>query len=492
MEFNFHLKMFNPLYWHIKEALRNEKIRYILVEGGSSAGKTHSICQALLTDQYEHEYSSMIFRRQHVDIMDSVYSAFDMTATDLQMKGYYHFQQDLLKSRDGKANVRFRGLDNEENIKGIGKFNVVFLNEWSQFTEDQWGQARKRLRGKVNQKFICDWNPISSKMWQYSNWIDRDEWIDLPLEVQECPSKYSSLNSEYAFKRINKAGDTIWLKVTYRDNFWIVGHPSGTGGMVDQHVLNDFESDRIHKPNLYRIYANGERGIQRTGGEFWTQFNEVKHIRTFEWQADNLLHVVLDNNYNPYVSTQIWQGDTINMRMRQYDEIICESPDNSAKKAAQRLVKWMRRIDYKDVVYLYGDATANAHTTVDENNASFFDKYIEVLEDEGYHIVKMVNRSNPLVALSGEFVNDILEMGYDGWEIEINERCKVSVEDYVMAKKDPKTGGVLKKRIMNKQTGQSYEPYGHLSDCMRYFVCTYLKDEFQQYSERNRRKITYL
>jgi phage terminase large subunit len=483
-------KLFNPLYWHIKKALRDENIRYIYVEGGSSASKTFSICQALLFDQYEHEYSSMVFRRQHIDIEDSVYSSFNMAADSLSFKDYYRFQQDLIKSKDGKGSVRFRGLDNEENIKGIEKFNVVYLNEWSQFLEVQWGQARKRLRGRKNQKFICDWNPIDSGLWQYKEWIDKDEWIDLPLDIEDCPSKYSSLNTEYAFKRINKAGNSIWIKVTYRDNFWIVGHPSGSGGMVDEHVLADFESDRILKPNLYRIYANGERGIRRTGGEFWKQFREDLHCKDVPW-LDDCIHVSVDSNVTPYVTQQVWQVDAINLKLGQFDEIICRPTDNSAKKAAKRLIKWMQQRKYENVIYVYGDPSLNARTTVDENNASFFEKYIEVLEDAGYHIINRVNNSAPRVQLSGEFINEIYESGYDGWQIEIGKCCTVSIEDYVMTK-EAKDGTILKKRINDKETGQSYEQYGHCSDTKRYFICTILHDEYEAFANRNRKKITYL
>lgn len=481
LEYRFNPKMFSPLYWHIKPLLQDSSIRYIFVEGGSSATKTYTICQALAADQCQHDYSSMIFRRQHVDIKDSIYESFNAAISGMGMKGdYYIFQQDLIKSIDSRASIRFRGLDSEENIKGIEKYNIVWCNEWSQFSEAQWSQLRKRLRGKINQKFICDWNPISSKLWQYEEWIDKDEWIDLPMEMADCPSKYSGLDLEHSFKKINKSGNTVWIKVTYRDNFWIVGHPSGKGGYIDEHTLADFEYDRIYKPNLYRIYANGERGIIRTGGEFWKQFNEVKHVAPVT-VLQTPIHLTCDQNANPYVTISAWQLQQ--KQITQVKEFPCKTPDNNAVKSAQKVIKWLKSIDYSDILYIYGDPSGNNQNVIDENNRSFFDKFIETLENAGYHCHKRVDLGHKQVALTADFVNDIYELELYGYSIMIGDNCPVSIDDYISVKED-KNGGMLKVKIKDKLTQQTYEPYGHFSDAKRYFIVRLLETEFIKYRSK--------
>jgi phage terminase large subunit len=485
-DFEFNPKLFNPLHWHLAPALRDPNIRYIYIEGGSSAAKTGEICNTLLKDQLEYDYSSLIFRRFHVDIRDSVYSSFEMARARLDLQDFYVMQQDLFKSTVNEARLRFRGLDNEENVKGIEKFNVVYNNEWNQFTEAQWSQQRKRLRGRPNQKFICDWNPVSANLWIYKNWLDLEEWRELPLTIK-APTKYSGLNPEYSFKRINKRGDSIWIKVTYRDNFWVVGHPSGKGGYRDEHTLTDFERDRISKPNLYRVYANGERGIVRTGGEFWKQFNETIHVRPLKVEK-NTIHISLDENVNPYVTVACWQY--IEKELRQVHEIPCRSPDNNAPKAAMALIKWLISIDYKDVLFIYGDPSASARSTVDENNASFYDKLIEVLRKAGFTVVSRVAKSAPEVALSAAFINDIYESQLYGYSIVIGDTCKVSIDDYCMAKED-KDGKMLKAKIKDKDTGVTYEPVGHYSDQKRYFITTILQNEFRQYKARTSKYKAY-
>lgn len=483
MYYDFSPYLFNPLYWHLIPLLRDENIRFIYLEGGSSAAKTYTVCQALSTDGYEHEYSTMAFRRFQVNILDSVYSSFKAAIKGLEMDDYYVFQQFLIKGEDDKTRIRFRGLDDEENIKGIEDFNVVYNNEWSQFTEDHWSQQRKRLRGRPNQKFICDWNPISSKLWQYENWLDKDEWIDLPLHIEG--KKYSHLNPDFAFKKINRKGNSVWIKVTFRDNYWITGHPNGKSGFRDQHTLDDFEHDRIHKPNLYRVYANGERGILRTGGEFWKQFDETKHVRPLKVE-NTTIHVSLDENVMPYVTIGLWQYIKETKEIRQVHEIPCKQPNNNAPKAAGELVKWLTQIDYKDVVYIYGDPSSSKRSTIDPNNSSFYDKFIEVLQKAGFKVVNRVAKSAPEVALSAAFLNEIYESNLYGYSIAIADHCKVSIDDYCTVKED-KDGTMLKLKVKDKTTEQTYEPNGHYSDQKRYFIIKLLEAEFNLYKSKNRR-----
>ncbi len=484
LKYKFHPEGFNPLFWHILAALHDESIRYIFIEGSASASKTFSICQALLVDSFHNEYSVMVFRRQLVDVIDSVYSTFKLTARGMEFD-YYDFQQHLLKGKDDKAHIRFRGLEDEENIKGIERMNVVYFNEFNQIEEYLNDQAKLRLRGRRNQKFIYDWNPISAKLWQYENLIDPQQWIDLPLTIDG--REYSELNAEFSFKRINETGDSLWIKTTYRDNYWIVGRPGG-GGYIDQHVLDNFELMRVKKPNLYRIYANGERGITRTGGEFWKQFDEVRHIKPVSVEPTTI-HITCDQNANPYVTVLAWQ--IVDKNLRQINEFLCRNPDNNAVKSAQKIIKWLREINYRDVLFIYGDPSGNSANVIDENNRSFYDKFISTIEAAGFSVHRRIGRSHPEVARSAEFINDIYENNYGGYSITISDNCTGSIDDYISVKED-KDGKMLKTKIKNKETGQTYEPNGHASDAKRYFITQILKEEFEQYMNRSNLSTGYV
>ena len=99
-------------------------------------------------------------------------------------------------------------------------------------------------------------------------------------------------------------------------------------------------------------------------------------------------------------------------------------------------------------------------------------------------------KTNPSVAMSGEFINAIYAGVIKTIEIGIDESCKVSVNDYSHVKKDV-NGAILKQRIKNKDTGQTYEQYGHFSDTKRYFITEAFGKEYTKFSlRRSRNKIT--
>lgn len=235
----------------------------------------------------------------------------------------------------------------------------------------------------------------------------------------------------------------------------------------------------------YNAIAHGEWGAVRTGMEFWKQFNETKHVKKLEIEPTTL-HISLDENVNPYVTVSCWQVLADEKQIRQVHEIPCYSPDNNAPKAAMKLVTWLRTIDYKNVVYIYGDPSASKRSTVDPNNSSFYDKFIEVLRREGFTVESRVQRSAPEVALSAAFINEIYESNLNGWSIFIHERCFVSIEDYMLVKEDPE-GKMLKEKVKDEETKVTYEPAGHFSDAKRYFITTILAADFARYKARSKK-----
>lgn len=481
MKLIFNPKIFNPLYWHVIDLIWDIRIRYIFIEGGSSASKTFTICQAIVFYCIASKTNAVVFRRFHVHIEDTVYASFKAAIEKMELTDQFLFQQDYIEHKSTGAYISFKGLDNEENIKGLEDFGIVYNNEWNQFLEAHWKQQRKRLRGRLNQKFICDWNPVSSKMWLYENWIDLETWTDLPLNMENAPTKYNYLDPEFAFKRINQVGNMVNIKVTYRDNFWIMGHPSGKGGFDDVETKRDFELDRLRDSSQYRIYGNGERGVIKTGGEFWKQFDPDKHVKAIAYLPAPI-HVSIDDNSIPYVTVTVWQVDGTDIR--QVHELPCKSPDNNAPKAARKLITWLQRMNHQNMVFVYGDPSSKKHSTVDENSKSFYDKFFEVLRVEGkFRMENRIIKSAPEVALSAAFINDIYEFGLNGYSISISDTCRASIDDYVSVKEAP-DGTMLKPKVKDPITGKMFEMQGHISDAKRYFIIELLKTEWQAYKSK--------
>ena len=136
------------------------------------------------------------------------------------------------------------------------------------------------------------------------------------------------------------------------------------------------------------------------------------------------------------------------------------------------------------MVYLYGDVSTKAGNTIDDDKRSFFDKFKEGI-DKRFRSEDRLPRSNPSVSMTGEFINAIYSGDIKDVSIMIDESCDTSINDYITAKKDV-NGAMLKQRVKDKITGQSYEKAGHLSDAKRYFVTEILKDRYTSFSLRRR------
>lgn len=106
------------------------------------------------------------------------------------------------------------------------------------------------------------------------------------------------------------APDTLILKSTYLNNFWVVGSPDGTYGFYDRQAVADFEKDKNRDYNYYRIYALGDWGSIRTGGEYLYAFDAGKHRGNYPYDSKIPIHISVDNNVLPYITVTLWQKTT--------------------------------------------------------------------------------------------------------------------------------------------------------------------------------------
>jgi phage terminase large subunit len=531
MKATFNAWLFNPVFWHIWDALNNPRIRRILVRGGSSAGKTSGICDSLNIHQLQAVTNVLALRKHRVHVETTIKQSFEGSVDRLRgLDRFYEKMDGEIRVATG-ARTFYAGMDDPEKVKGLESFDIVLANELNQFEPAEWHEINRRLRGRPNQKIIADWNPIIKTHWINTEILDESEgWIDLPLDLPELEAQYGAITGlcpGYAFKKINAAGDTLWINVTYRDNFWINGHPvnnvpakpgrpifrdsdhnkpvehssgmlvapdGNLYGFVDKHTLAEFETMKKRRPNDYRIYGMGQDGLIRTGGEAWKRYQEEKHVRDLVPDLGEVIHLSVDNNLVPYVTVSFWQvieipgpDNTIGINeLRQIAEVASRPPENTSFRAALATDKKLRQMNFTGLLFVHGDPSGRAGSTIDDDGRSFFDKFIGTLERLGWKVINKVARSAPAVAMSIEFINDVYDELVDNWRIVVDTNCPVSREDYSLVKEDPKNGKLLKEKVEDKVTGQRYEKYGHFSDAKRYFIINILEQVFNHYKNRTR------
>lgn len=457
---SFEEGIFNNIYHELDLAFCNEDVRFIFVYGGSSSSKTFSYVQRTIVFMLQGvDNNSLIFRKFSTDIEGSIFEDFKRIISDWDLNEYFIIQKHFIKCTITGSYTRFKGLDDSEKIKGLSGIKKICLEEFSQFDISDFKQVKKRLRGLTGQQIIGIFNPVSETSFIKLDIFDNEVLTELPTKVQQ--------------KQVNQSGDTVILRTCYLDNIWIVGDGQG-GGFIDKHVIADFERDKINDINYYNIYALGHWGKLRTGGEFLKQFKTEKHVGVHPYNNTLPLHIVFDENVLPYLTCNVFQLD--NGHLKQIDEIMLKDPLNTLKDTCDEFLK--RYGSNMQGLFVYGDATSKKSDTKIQKGQNFY------LLIKGYlskqKPIFRVPKSNPSVIMSRNYTNDLLAGEIEGIKLSIDSKCRNSINDYQYCTEDEE-GKVNKKVIRDKVTGQSYQEYGHATDCLRYILTAMFQDKYKKF-----------
>lgn len=497
-------KKLNPNAFYLLKYLNDATIRFIILYGGSSSGKSFSVAQAVLIQTLQDGENTLVMRKVGASISKTIYEDYKVAASLLGISQYFKFIQNSIKCTYNGAKIDFSGLDDPEKIKGISNYKRVQLEELSEFEFADLKQIRKRLRGKKGQQIIADFNPISETNWIKKDWLDNEKLHDVPMVVEiggkVIPAeltKVKSLKMNEGKSMVNPKTkeieeyppNMVVIQSTYLNNFWVVGSPDGTYGYYDEQCVMDFEHDRLYDPDYYNVYALGEWGVIKTGNEFLNSFNVGKNSGEYPYIPGLPIHLSVDSNVLPYISVSYWQVDLSKGKdMYQIAETTAESPNNSVRRAAKLVSKKLSELGYDDKIYLHGDASAKAANTIDDNKRSFMDLFIDTLKKDNWTVEDKVGNKNPLVSMTGEFVNAIFEKQLPDLCINIDDGCRASIDDYQSVQKDA-NGAILKTKVKDSVTKQTYEEHGHLTDTLRYVVHDIMYEEYVQFSNRRKRNM---
>jgi PBSX family phage terminase large subunit len=463
--------VFLPCYHHLVHS--DEFFDIDFLYGGRDSGKSRFVASILILDCMRSKYFKCLLIRSVLNTVRS--SQFDLIKSIIEewnLRHLFSFNETRMEitCRANGNGFYGRGLDDVGRIKSFNNPSHAWIEEGNQITAEDLVVILTSLRANQRVKTWFSFNPECEG--NYTDfWLYQEYFEACQPKLSFTWTKTIDVPNEGPVDFKIRATHT-----TYKDNPYCAPQRKAL-----------YESYKGSKNNAYwyQVYTLGLWGFRRTGGEFWKCFEEVKHTKPWEVQKMPI-HATVDNNSTPYIAIGCWQVDITGKLVKQVHEIPCESPNNTAAKAARQLIAWLVRMEYDDVLFLYGDPSANAKSTEDDEGRSFFDKFKNELQMAGIRFVDRVGKSAPDVARSGDFVNEIYESNYEGWTISINTTCRKSIEDYTMVKED-ENGKMLKKRETNKDTKQSFERYGHFSDTKRYFITTLLPGEYARFAARRKK-----
>jgi phage terminase large subunit len=450
--------LFNPLFWHLRDALSNPDIRHIYMYGGSSAAKTYSVAQSLLLDGEINNYSSIVFRKEQASINDTIYNDFK------EINDRFELGHSMLQFQIKMINeqlIRFRGVDKSGKVKGLKGYKKILLDELDHFKEEDYKELKRRLRGEEGQQILYTWNPVSKEHWVKKKVLDMENWIEVSKEIKDCPSDYSML-SDNSHKWINDRGDSILIKTNHLDNYWVCGHPEDRFGRYDKHVMQEFDLMKRLDPNEYNVYALGEWGQIKIENPFITQFEINKHVNNEAiFKKDDQFIISFDFNIQNTVALFAHVGEK---HIHFFDEM-----------EANDLPKLLEKIEFKYGKHLTnclitGDRSGQNRSHLVSDNMNSYRLIKNTLKLTS-HQMKIV--TNPKHKENRVTCNTILAFHPD---VYFNERCEQTIFDLQNAECD--MDGKLIKTDRNIKAHRL-----EALDCFRYILNTFKKKWIKNYNK---------
>lgn len=210
-------KLFNEKYYQFLSDYSNSTEIYM---GGSGSGKSVFVAQKILYKALNDKRKVLILRKVGKTQKESCWAL--MKALLSQWKIYDKCNiriSDMTITLPNGSIFLFCGLDDPERIKSIYGITDIWMEESTEFNEDDYEQLTLRIRSKVkNLQIFLSFNPISKTNWVYKRWF-----VETAVE------------------------HPFILKTTYRDNRFL-----------PQDYIDRLENLINVNPVYYRIYNLGE------------------------------------------------------------------------------------------------------------------------------------------------------------------------------------------------------------------------------------------
>lgn len=213
------------------------------------------------------------------------------------------------------------------------------------------------------------------------------------------------------------------------------------------------------------IYGNP---FSSSGGEFYSSFSRLKHVNAeIKYNPALPIHVSFDQNTVPYNSCSVWQIYPQGERwlLLCVGEITLKNPNNSTEEVCDEILR-----QYGDcpMIFYYGDASGYNRSTLDKETKHHYQVIERILRPKLTNTSNRTTRKNDPLTLRRDVMNAIFE-DKSKIIVQISPKCSNLVADLIYIKQDV-DGGKKKEMEKNKDTGERYQKYGHLSDTSDYFI----------------------
>lgn len=297
-----------PVFSKNFDALNDEKVRFIINQGGSRSSKTYSLCQMMIVYCLTTPGKMVsIVRKTFPILRGTVMRDFIevMRELDLYEEKNHHKTEQIYHFPNG-SQIEFFAADNEQKLRGR-KRDVLWVNESNELNFEEFTQLNMRTADKL----IFDFNPSENFHWLY-DLISRPE--------------------------------AILIHSTYKDN-----------PFLPESQVKEIENLIMYDESYYKIYALGEKGTGKTTiYTHWKHYEHLPEIKETYYGLDfgfnhptALIEVnIIDNTC--YVKEIIYkEGLTSTDLIKMMDELqISKKKEIACDTARPEIIEDLRRKGY--------------------------------------------------------------------------------------------------------------------------------------------------
>lgn len=350
-------------------------------------------------------------------------------------------------------------LDNYKAIDGT-QFCWAILDE----TKDTKEEAVKEvITGRLRQMGLWvdkDGTVYNSEL--KANGIDVVAWN--PLYILTSPAKVAWINEWFElsdkYEEISKRifSKTDFYNLETSDKKVVIYSTYHNEDNLPSNYIEQRKKDLAGSPNLIDMLIYGSP-IAKSGGEFFSQFSRMKHVKDVKFIDNVPVHVSLDFNVTPYITMTCWQiinNDGV-FTSQCFDELCLKSPKNNTEDLCRELIQKHLSTKKIPALFYYGDASGNNRSTQSkEHNFQILER---VLSKYLNYNSNRVHKRNPAIISTRDFMNKIFVEGLP-IKLLIDNSCRNLIADFEFMKESP-DGGKMKTMAKDENTGSTYEKYGH-------------------------------
>ena len=453
--------------------MKNER-RIIFLWGGRGSGKSIAAIRYLIYRALtEPNFKCILIRKVYDTVKESMHEAIKDEVLNMGLEDVFSFKVSPMEIHC-MTGAKFicRGLDKPEKLRSIKEPSFAWYEEGNQIDEQDWITVTTTLRSNKARflQEIFSFNPETNgedyeDFWLYKKFFSHrlDKTFNDSIQTTH-PLSGELIEIDYS---------SIWS--TYHDN---------------PHLPVEFmamlESMKRDNPYYYQVFALGQWGNRDVDAPFYKSFSMADNTEETKYKDWLPLHITFDENVNPYITLTVHQvrtnPDTGVTTIWQLDEILLSHPKNTIRDVCNEFLRRYR--SHTEGVFVYGDRTSKKQDVKLEKGQNFFTLIEEYLKEHRPSL--RIPSVNPNVKSRGEFINDVFAGRHPLLEIKIGQNCTTTVADYMNVVEDG-DGTKHKKKVRDKNTGVSFEKWGHTSDANDYLHIEIFKTAYLSYINGNKR-----